>query len=136
RSQLRSHVNPYDDGAYSFFVSSDVYPQLFDLHHKEIAAKSPHGWKTSKNGTMKYLWFPDLDEGALAAIGDWRDRFEKYVLLGLNSHIAKYFTDELDFCMALDFNFDPSGGKRTIYGEAEYQFSKIKAQLMLSDYLA
>jgi hypothetical protein len=43
------------------------------------------------------------------------------VLLGLNQHIQEYFTDELDFCMALDFNYDPSAEKRTIFGEAEYQ---------------
>ena len=29
--------------------------------------------------------------------------------------------DELDFCMALDYNYDPSAEKRTLYGEAEYQ---------------
>jgi predicted amidophosphoribosyltransferase len=43
------------------------------------------------------------------------------VLLGLNPHIEDFFSDDLDFCMALDFNYDPSRGKRTIYGEAEYQ---------------
>lgn len=121
RSQLRSHLNTYDEGAISFFVSSDVYPKLFDLQLGGIASKAPHGWKSSKNGTMRYLWFPGLDDAEVAAIEEWRERFEKYVLLGLNSHIEDHFTNELDFCMALDFNYDPSAEKRTIYGEAEYQ---------------
>ncbi|HEY5311532.1 MAG TPA: hypothetical protein VIK18_03400 [Pirellulales bacterium] len=121
RSQLRSHLNSYDDGACSLFVSRDVYPDLFDLKHSDVSKKAPNGWKTSKNGSMRYLWFPELDEDDVATIEDWRARFEKYVLLGLNPHIDGFFTNELDYCMALDFNYDPSAEKRSIYGEAEYQ---------------
>ena len=122
RSQLLSHINEYDDGALSFFVLSDTYPELFDLSFPDISDKAPHGWKTSKSGKMKYLWFPEdaLDEDDLEAINDWKEKFEEYVLLGLNQHIEDHFSDDLDFCMALDFNFTPGEG-RTIYGEAEYQ---------------
>jgi predicted amidophosphoribosyltransferase len=72
---------------------------------------------------MRYLWFPPdaLDEGDLERINAWKERFEQYVLLGLNTNISEYFSDELDFCMALDLNFDPRADRRTLYGEAEYQ---------------
>jgi predicted amidophosphoribosyltransferase len=121
RCQLHSHLNAYEEGAYSLFVSRDVYPELFDLQHADIRRKTSKPWKASPNGKMRYLWFPGLDEDEVAAIDDWRGRFEKYVLLGLNSHIEDHFTNELDFCMALDFNYDRAAEKRTIYGEAEYQ---------------
>jgi len=120
RSQLVSHINEYDDGAISFFVLADTYPDLFDLSCSAIANNSPTGWKTSKSGKMKYLWFPSVDEEDIETITEWKEKFEQYVLLGLNQHIEDHFNDELDFCMALDFNFTPGEG-RTIYGEAEYQ---------------
>ncbi len=120
RSQLRSHFNEYEDGATSLFMSTDTYPDLFTLQYPEIVAKAPHGWRR-KN--MAYLWFPpnSLDENDLTKIKEWREKFAQYVLLGLNPNIAPHFGNELDFCMALDFNYVPSEGKRTIYGEAEYQ---------------
>ncbi len=120
RSVLMSHFNEYEDGALSLFVSSDTYPDLFTFLYPEIVAKAPNGWRQKK---MAYLWFPPkvLDEDDLENMREWREKFERYVLLGLNAHIKDHFDDELDFCMALDFNYDPTTEKRTIYGEAEYQ---------------
>jgi hypothetical protein len=126
RSQLQSHFNEYEDGAQSFFVSSDTYPDLFALRYPQIVAKAPKGWRQKK---MKYLWFPSgaLDEGDLQNITEWREKFGQYVLLGLNRHIEGHFKDELDFCMALDLNYDPLTEKRTIFGEAEYQLKYQKS---------
>lgn len=104
----------------TFFVFADTYPELFDASCGHITNSSPHGWKMSKSGKMKYLWFRSLDDDELEELNDWKEKFEQYVLLGLNQHIEDHFTDELDFCMALDFNYSPGEG-RTIYGEAEYQ---------------
>ena len=120
RTQLLSHLNSYDNGAYSPFVSRDVYPELFDIQHGDISATAPHGWKAAPKAPMRYLWFPGLSDVDVAGIEDWRARFSSYVLLGLNPHLEDHFTDELDFCMALDFNYDAAAGKRTLYGEAEY----------------
>lgn len=115
-----SYFNDYDDGAQSLFVSSDTYPDLFTFHHRDIVDKAPKGWQQKK---MAYLWFPPdtLDEDDLDAINEWREKFGQYVLIGLNSNIEDHFSDELDFCMALDFNYDPAAEKRTVFGEAEYQ---------------
>ncbi len=123
RSQLLCNINEYDTGARTFFVSADTYPELFDILCAEISKKSPTGWKTSSGGKMKYLWFPPekLDDEDIEVIEDWREKFEHYVLLGLNRYIESHFSEELDFCMALDFNYSPEAQSRTIYGEAEYR---------------
>jgi hypothetical protein len=120
RSQLVSHLNEYDGGALSFFVSTDTYPKLFDFHFPEIVAKAPKGWCQKK---LAYLWFPPdaLDEDDLENVKAWKEKFEHYVLLGLNPYIEDHFDTELDFCMALDYNFDPGADRRTMYGEAEFQ---------------
>jgi predicted amidophosphoribosyltransferase len=96
---------------------------MFSLLCLDVAKKSPTGWKLSKNGKMRYLWFPSqaLDDGDLARISDWKEHFEQYVLIGLNENISAHFKEELDFCMALDYNRDPQAERRTYYGEAVYQ---------------
>ena len=122
RSQLQSFLNQLEDGCYTFYVPTDVYSDLFDALHPEISRLARNGWRTSKNGKMRYLWFAELSETDVAVIEEWRDRFKKYVLLGKNDHLKEHFTDELDFCLALDFNKeDPSSERRTLFGEAEYQ---------------
>ena len=123
RSQLFSYLNDFEDGACVFGVSCDTYPQLFELAHPDIVQKAPSGWKLNQKGNCRYLWFPPdaLDEDDIANINDWRERFEQYVLLGINRHIEDHFGTELDFCMALDYNYNPEAERRTYYGEAEYQ---------------
>ncbi len=123
RSQLTCHINVYDDGKRTIFVLADTYPELLDLHCGDVVKKSPTGWRTSSGGKMRYLWFPadSLDEDDLQAVEEWKEHFEQYVLIGLNKHLTDHFADELDFCLALDFRYDPDTEKRTIYGEAEYQ---------------
>jgi len=120
---LFSYFHDFEDGACVFGVSCDTYPDLFALAHPEIVDLAPNGWKPNSKGNCKYLWFPNdvLDEDDLESLDDWKQRFEQYVLIGLNQHIEDYFDDELDFCMALDLNIDPEADRRTIYGEAEYQ---------------
>lgn len=131
RSQLRCHFNEYEDGARSLFMSSDTYPALFSQMFPQIVEKAPKGWAEKK---MTYLWFPPdaLDQEDLDAISGWISRFERYVLLGLNDNLQSKFGDQLDFCMALDFNYDPSSGKRTPLGEAEYQLKYQGSQDHLS----
>ncbi len=123
RSKLIGHLNEYEDEARSLFVPADTYPELFDFHCPDITPLAPKGWQMSKRKRMKYLWFPagSLGVSELEQIEDWKQHFEQYVLIGLNENIAPYFKDEIDYCMALDYNFDPVKKARTIYGEAEYQ---------------
>lgn len=120
RSQLHAHLNEYADGAMSFVVSPDTFAELFTLRFPEIVQKAPKGWARKKN---LYLWFPPhaLDELEIEELQNWKNRLAAYVLIGMNTHLENHFTDELDFCMALDFNRVPEAAKRTIFGEAVYQ---------------
>ncbi len=123
RTTLFSYLTDFEGGACVFGVSCDTYPDLFEIAHQGIVDKAPKGWKANPKGNFRYLWFPPdkLDEDDIEAITDWKDRFGHYVLIGLNKNIKDHFSDELDFCLALDFNRDPTAEKRTLYGEAEYQ---------------
>src|SRR5699024_12108570 len=52
--------------------------------------------------------------------------------LGLNRNIQEYFKDELDYCIAADFNI-VYGESRTEIGEAEYQLKYNIARLSEED---
>ncbi len=87
--------------------------------------KSNTGWRTTKRGNNKFAYFRDLGEEEIEAIKSFIDSYQRYVILGLNTHCAGDFSDELDFCLALDYNFesskDAADGKRTLLGELEYE---------------
>lgn len=131
RCQLLCHINfPLDDRTYSFYISKDIYPELFQLMNEDIYQLAPKGWTGEK---MLGLWFPELSDEDQQRITQWCSAFEQFVLLGLNPNIEQYFSDELDFCMALDFNFNPDKNQRTKYGKAEYQLKYRLSYLSKSE---
>jgi predicted amidophosphoribosyltransferase len=138
RSQVFTYLHDFEDGASVFGMSCDTYPELFKLAHPSIVAKAPKGWCWNPKRTCRYLWFPAnaLDENDLEQIEEWKQKFESYVLIGLNPNICDHFSNELDFCMALDYNFDRSTEKRTLYGEAEYQLKYKQSRPHLSTLVA
>ena len=117
--------NPEDDRKVFFITPPEVYPNLFSLRFPELVQKSRRKrWELAKHGNSSFLSFEAnvLSEEEMEMVEEWKERFSQYVLIGLNAHIAPAFSDELDFCLALDFNYDDKNpGKRTLYGEAEYQ---------------
>jgi len=124
RSQLWFKDVEYDDQAYCIWVTADTYPELFQYHLPGIHRSTPKDWIPSHSGKSKYLWFPPdvLDADDRKRICTWKERFGQYILLSEGRPLAGQFAGELDFCMALDFNFaDPDEGVRTALGEAEYQ---------------
>ena len=61
------------------------------------------------------------DQSRMDMFLKWCDRATKDILwLNLNKNIEKFFYNELDYCIASDFNFIIGNG-RTEIGEAEYQ---------------
>lgn len=120
RLQLPNSLNRLGGGCYTLCVYADVYSDLFNAQHPEISRLASNGWETIQQ--MNYLRFAGLSYEAIAVIEGWRERFSKYVLLGLNANLQDDFTNELDFCMALDFTkVHPASKRRTKFGEAEYQ---------------
>jgi predicted amidophosphoribosyltransferase len=90
-----------------------IYPKLM--------AKSNTGFRDSSSGKTKYAFFKDLDEGEVSAIERFLSHYGRSVCLSANAHIAEHFSDELDFCLALDFNKPSPKEDRTQIGEWEYQ---------------
>ena len=81
-------------------------------------------WKVSEtHSQMSSLWIPKgrCRQELMEEFMNWCDEITQDVIwLNLNKNIEKYFIEELDFCIASDFNFIYGNG-RTEIGEAEYQ---------------
>lgn len=133
RSTLWSLCEPLPDGAQLLVLSKETYPELFELAHPEIVQKAQSGWRPTKSGHCRRLIFPagSLSEEEIEEISEWCKRFRDYVLIGLNSHHASNFDAELDFCLALGYNYDLEKQCRTALGEMEYQlkYKESDAQL-------
>lgn len=103
---------------------------LLDLIAKKFVASSPTGWKKSKNYQELYnLWIPRnrIDEDLLQYIIDWAEKANSYIWLTTNKNTKDFFCgNEIDFCLAADWNYVFETNKRTPIGEAEYQ---LKYQL-------
>lgn len=113
------------DNADSYNIStSSKYTELIDFFFPSLKANSPIKWKESKNYlNVSSLWLPEghYDPIEIRGFMKWCDKITQDVIwLPLNKNIEEYFCDELDFCIASDFNFIYGNG-RTTMGEAEYQ---------------
>lgn len=85
------------------------------------------GWQVNeKRNDMYNLWLPygKYEDSDIADFEHWcHETAEERLWLGLNKNIGDYFTNELDYCIASDWNFVRgwNSGERTTVGEAEYQ---------------
>ncbi|MCH7691742.1 MAG: hypothetical protein IIA17_11970 [candidate division Zixibacteria bacterium] len=91
--------------------------------------KSNTGWRSTE-GDYKYAYFIDLTEEEARSVNFFCQDYQQYVLLGLSDNLKDVCEDELDFCLALDYNSDsPESlrhGKRTEIGELIYQIKYRK----------
>lgn len=121
RWRLFGGFTHFEDNDY-FCVSKDIYPELFSLRYPQIVKKARKQEFTQKAGKdLKYLWFPPniLTAAERDEIVGWTERFKKYLLLS-GGKLGEHFSSELDFCMALDFNFDENRD-RTAVGKLVYE---------------
>lgn len=123
RSDFWITVYKNDDGSVN--VSTNIkYIDIINFAFPSLECNSPTKWKKSENFDNVYsLWLPEgcLDDDLIPAFLGWCQQATNDVLwLGLNRNIQDYFCDELDFCLATDFNIVYGEG-RTMIGEAEYQ---------------
>ena len=107
----------------------EYYAKLFGLEHSDIMRKSNTGWRSTE-GDYKYAYFIDLTEEEARSVNFFCQDYQQYVLLGLSDNLKDVCEDELDFCLALDYNSDsPESlrhGKRTEIGELIYQIKYRK----------
>ena len=97
-----------------------VSPRLIDY--------SPTGWRESKNYKDNFnLWIPydRISKSCLSElerIEAWAELANQHIWLGTNSYTEDYFSgEEVDYCLAADWNMYFDTWERTAIGEAEYQ---------------
>ncbi|BAL00259.1 hypothetical protein OBV_30600 [Oscillibacter valericigenes Sjm18-20] len=105
--------------------TNGMVKSLIELVSPQIVECSPTGWKLSKNHQDNYnLWIPDdcMNWDCLDAIKAWAEQANRHIWLGTNRNTVDYFYgNEVDYCMAADWNFDIETQGRTEVGNAEYQ---------------
>lgn len=123
RSGLWITIYHNEDDSYSI-STGQKYVELLNSFFPMFEINSPTKWKESTMYEGVYtIWLPcgcyidnDIDK-----FREWCGAATTEVLwLELNRNIDAYFFDELDFCIACDFNIIYGQG-RTEIGEAEYQ---------------
>lgn len=122
RSDFWITVHENDD-AYSI-STNDRYVDIINYFFPILERNSPTKWRKSKNyANMSNLWLPEgcYDQNIMTEFINWSEEVTNNVLwLSSNKNIKEYFDDELDYCIASDFNIVYGEG-RTEIGEAEYQ---------------
>ena len=112
-----------NEGSYTI-STSDRYIEIINYYFPNLIIYSPTKWKTSKNYiNVSSLWLPEgcYVESEMNDFLDWCNEVTQNVLwIHLNKNIEHCFYDELDYCIASDFNII-YGKRRTEIGEAEYQ---------------
>lgn len=121
--------------AYNISTNSK-YVNLINHFFPILERNSPTKWKISNNyENMSNLWLPNscCDQDIMTKFINWSEEVTKEVLwLNLNKNIKEYYDDELDYCIALDFNIIYGEG-RTKLGEAEYQLKYKNKDLNLNE---
>lgn len=122
RSDFWITVHENDD-AYSI-STNDRYVDIINYFFPILERNSPTKWRKSENyANMSNLWLPEgcYNQNIMTEFINWSEEVTNNVLwLSLNKNIKEYFDDELDYCIASDFNIVYGEG-RTEIGEAEYQ---------------
>lgn len=114
-----------DEATHTNISANKMVMGLLQEISPHLISCSPKGWKESSNIPGNYnLWIPNdrMDWEALENVETWAERANQHIWLGTNKNTAPFFCgDEVDYCLAADWNIDLESQKRTIIGEAEYQ---------------
>lgn len=98
------------------------YASLFQANCPSLMDKSEHGFGTTKSGKNKRAFFSGLSVREIQQIRNFIEYYKTCIVIGRNRHISPYFSNEVDFCLALDYNrSEPAARQRTEVGELEYK---------------
>ncbi|MCB9398394.1 MAG: hypothetical protein H6510_11315 [Acidobacteria bacterium] len=127
---LQIHYN--SDGSLNLCVAPEIRP-IVEFHF-ELSNLSPKKWEY--RGKTNRIWIPAdrVSEFDLKAFESWAEQTPKTsIWLKCGKHLKEHFRgDELEHCLAGDFNFSTVAGRvtdRTPLGEAEYQLKYQSAHL-------
>ncbi|MBN2830624.1 MAG: phosphoribosyltransferase [Candidatus Cloacimonetes bacterium] len=104
KTTLAASLVKFANGSVSIYMSKHIYPELFEATFPEVVSKAGILWGKANNDNQCYCWFPSnlLSDKEIENMISWIEKFRKYQLIGLNPGIKRYFSNELDYCMALD----------------------------------
>ncbi len=91
------------------------YASVFEQVEPDLMSKSQTGWQESHTGRTAWAIFNGLSNDDITRVEKFTTEYERFVLLGLNRNTEQHFADELDVCLALDYNFE--GGHYGDYTE-------------------
>lgn len=131
RSQFWLKIFENDDS--TNIAASRTTKKLAKRMFPQLEALSPTGWKKSKNNDNVYnLWIPD-DRMELDKVDDlksWAEAANRHIWLSTNQNTKNAFIgNELNYCVAADWNFSFEERCRTEVGEAEYKLKYARDSL-------
>lgn len=122
---LRIHENK-DSGFTTIWAANEMTKEAISIRYPSLEqCDARRGWQPAKTGSGYSLRIPDflMDWGAYEKLKEWADiAGNQCIWLSTNGNTENLFQgNELDFCVAYDWNYDFSSNSRTRLGEAEYQ---------------
>lgn len=121
RRQLDWHVFEQKQSGDWFLSLLPKYAELFEKLEPDLMRKAHSPWKESSSRKAMNLILSGLTDIDIERVERFIGDFKRHVVLGPSRHIEPYFTNEVDFCLALDFNFaSVEEGRYTEIGKLEY----------------
>ncbi len=106
-------------------ILPDFYARLFAQQEPAVMEKSNGDFHRAPDHAGQRVCFDGLTTDDVAVVERFISDFRRFVVLGLSSRLKSCFSDELDCCLALDYNAESpdelSQHKRTPIGQLEYR---------------
>lgn len=124
RNRSEFWITVYENEDSYSISTNEKYINIINYAFPNLVASSPTKWrKSEKYDNMSNLWLPEgcYTQEVMKIFLEWcKDVTQNILWIHLNKNIENYFNNELDYCIASDFNI-VYGVSRTEIGEAEYQ---------------
>ncbi|WP_145410797.1 phosphoribosyltransferase [Paenibacillus xylanexedens] len=122
RSEFKVSIFENENGDITIVTYSKKWESFISSKHNDLVALSPKKWNMTNKGNYS-LWIPkkNLNSILLHQFVEWLHEVNSHIWLNLNKNIKDNFTDEIDYCVAADWNISFDSKERTEVGEAEYQ---------------
>lgn len=106
RHRLTEHsFTRLDNGVWVLTLPA-LYAELFERQEPTLFQKTEDGWRDTGEGDGQKECYGAFTEAEVGAVRTFLADFGQWVILGLGHRLKPFFSDELDTCVALDFNAD------------------------------
>lgn len=118
------YISIHDNGDSINISANDISIYLINSCFPDLECCSPTGWKKSpQHDNLSTLWLPNdcIDEEEMKSFVAWANNANNHIWLSPNRNTRDFFTgEEIDHCVACDWNYDFEAGRRTLLGYAEW----------------